>query len=53
MPRSPYTRLSSLRRGWDRSPFHGGLLGIASVALATFAVGILCALVAVIVSLIY
>lgn len=53
MPRTPHIRLSSLRRVWDRSPFHGGLLGIASVALATLAVGVVCTLVAVIVSLIY
>jgi hypothetical protein len=42
-----------VRDRWRRSPFHGGLLGIASVALATVAVGVVCAGIAFVVALIY
>jgi hypothetical protein len=51
MIRRPPMRL--LRDRWRRSPFHGGLLGIASVALATVAVGAVCAGIALVVALIY
>lgn len=53
MPDRPYVRVSHLRDRWQHSPFHGGLLGIASVAAATVAIGVVCALVALVVSLIY
>ncbi len=49
----PYRRLSKLRHRWERSPFTGGLVGIASVALATLGVGLACSVIALIVSLIY
>jgi hypothetical protein len=42
-----------VRDRWRRSPFHGGLLGIASVALATVAVAVVCAGIALVVALIY
>ena len=53
MLKRPSVRLAELRERWQRSPLHGGLLGIASVALATLAVGVVCSLVAVVVTLIY
>ena len=42
-----------LRTGWRRSPLHGAVLGIASVALATLAVGAVCAVIAYVVTWIY
>ena len=53
MSQRPSVRVFDLRERWQRSPLRGGLLGIASVALATLAVGVLCTLVTVIVPLIY
>lgn len=53
MPRRAQPDIDRLREFWRRSPFHGGLLGIASVALATVAVGAVCAVVAVIVTAIF
>lgn len=53
MPRRPNVRMRDLRQRWERSPFRGGLLGIASVALATLGVGIACTVIALIVTLIY
>lgn len=45
--------MTRLRTLWQRSPFRGGLLGIASVAAATAVVGAACAAVAILISLIY
>lgn len=42
-----------LQAGWRRSPLHGAVLGIASVALATVAVGAVCAAIAFVVTWIY
>lgn len=53
MPRRADISLATLKRAWDRSPFNGGMQGIASVAVATLAVGVVCSLVAAVVSLIY
>lgn len=57
MSRSPLTRRlptpRAIRARWRRSPFHGGLLGIASVALATVAIGVVCAAITLVVTLIY
>lgn len=53
MPRRPPIRLERLQQRWQQSPFHGGLLGIFSVAVATAAIGALCALIALVVTLVY
>jgi hypothetical protein len=53
MPRRPYIRIETLQQRWQESPFTGGLVGILSVALATAALAVVCALIALIVSLIY
>lgn len=45
--------MKSLRARWDQSGFRGGLVGIASVALATVAVGLVCAVVAVVVTAVF
>jgi hypothetical protein len=42
-----------LRLDWRQTPFHGALLGIASVALATAGVALICAAIAAIVTWIY
>lgn len=53
MPRRPYIRIETLQRRWQQSPLHGGLRGIASVALATAVIGAACAVIALIVTLVY
>lgn len=53
MSQRPRVRVSNLSQRWERSPFSGGLLGIAAVAIATLAVGVVCALATIIVTLIY
>ena len=42
-----------LQERWRRSPLHGAVLGIASVAVATLAVGAVCAVIALVVTWIY
>lgn len=53
-PPGPAESGSRIRRGQDRdeSPFVGGLAGIFAVTLATFAVAVVAALIAVVVSLV-
>lgn len=53
MQRRPYIRMEAIRRRWEESPFHGGMLGIASVAAATAGIAIVCTVIALIVTLIY
>lgn len=53
MPRRAQPDIDRLREVWRRSPFHGGLLGIASVALATVAVGAVCAAIAAVVTALF
>lgn len=53
MPHRAYPSVEQLREVWRRSPFQGGLLGIASVALATVAVGTVCAVIAAVVTAIF
>jgi hypothetical protein len=53
VPRRPTLRLESLQQRWQQSPFHGGLLGIISVAVATAAIGAICALIALAVTFVY
>jgi hypothetical protein len=45
--------VTRLRAGWRRSPLHGAVLGIASVALATLAVALACTAIAFVVTTIY
>lgn len=45
--------MQRLREHWDQSGFRGGLVGIASVGLATVAVGLVCAVVAVVVTAVF
>lgn len=53
MPRRPFVRIETLQERWQESPFTGGVLGIVSVALATAAIGAVCAVIALVVSLFY
>lgn len=53
MPRPATMRRAAIRQRWEESPFQGGLLGMVSVALATAATGVACALIALVVSLVY
>lgn len=49
----PTLRIERLQQRWQQSPLHGGLLGIASVALATAGIAAVCALIAYVVTLVY
>lgn len=42
-----------LRSGWRRSPLRGAVLGIGAVAVATLAIGAVCAVVALVVTWVY
>lgn len=53
MPRRPDVGVETLRKRWQGSPVIGGMLGIASVAAATAAIGLVCGLIALIVAVIY
>ena len=53
MPRRPYVRVEALQERWRESPLYGGLIGILSVTVATLALGLVCALIALIVTLIF
>ena len=53
MPRRPKVGVDSLQQRWGGSGLAGGLLGIASVIAATAGIGLVCALIALIVALVY
>lgn len=53
MPRRPNVRVETLQERWQESPLYGLLFGILSVTLATVAIGLVCALIALIVTLLY
>lgn len=53
MPRRPDVRIESLQQRWQESPLYGGLIGILSISVATLVLGLVCAMIALAVTLIY